>query len=77
MHNTCTACGLGFGGIAAFDKHRTGNFTQGFTQLERRCKTEAEMLDAGMVRKQNGLWSADATVWAGVPTLDARAIEGE
>jgi hypothetical protein len=40
-----------FNSNAAFDKHRTGQFG-----VDRRCRTEAEMIAAGMAKRADGFW---------------------
>lgn len=42
--NYCASCGLDFGSVSAFDKHRVG----GHDPDERRCLDVAEILAAGM-----------------------------
>lgn len=48
----CAGCELYFNSEGAFTKHRTGSYS-GRT---RRCMTEAEMLEAGMVKNDSGYW---------------------
>lgn len=47
----CDACGRGFSGDAAAGKHRRGRHDQ-----ERRCLTDDEMVRAGLVLNEFGLW---------------------
>jgi hypothetical protein len=61
----CTACGLYFSGITAFDLHRVGPYadtmphpdgqTRYYRSSERRCMNASEMLQAGLVLK-NDVW---------------------
>lgn len=58
----CPACGKYFWSAAGFDKHRTGQFDG-----SRRCRTEDEMLTAGMVTNSRGYWvtaASDPGYWA-------------
>jgi hypothetical protein len=50
-HNQCTGCGRYFNSTGAFDKHRTGKYG-----VDRRCKTEEEMIASGMSLNSNGFW---------------------
>ena len=50
--NLCRGCGLTFGSLAAFEAHRTGDFSQG----ERRCLTVDEIRTLGMVQNTRGWW---------------------
>jgi len=68
----CTVCNRTFGGVSAFDLHRTGEYTQGKVQpqTQRRCLSDKEMLDKGLVQR-NGIWSQPVTqkalvAWKGV-----------
>ncbi len=49
--NQCPGCGQLFNSGAAFDKHRTGDFS-----INRRCMTEQEMKDKKMERNAAGYW---------------------
>ena len=49
----CTLCGKYFNSTSAFDKHKVGKI--GTTT--RRCKTESEMLQGGMVTNKTGHWT--------------------
>lgn len=51
QRNQCPGCHQYFNSNAAFDKHRTGTFG-----VDRRCKTEEEMLAAGMAVNSKGFW---------------------
>jgi hypothetical protein len=51
QRNQCPGCRALFNSNAAFDKHRTGQFG-----VDRRCRTETEMLDAGMAQRADGFW---------------------
>lgn len=55
MRNQCAACGLLFGGLTGFDKHRTGSFSQ-----RRRCMTPAELEKLGMTQGAAGFWRLPA-----------------
>lgn len=50
MRNQCCACGLLFGGLTAFDRHRVGDITKG----TRRCLTLSELQARGMVVSADG-----------------------
>lgn len=47
----CAGCEQFFNSLASFDKHRIGSFGQ-----DRRCRTENEMLEAGMDKNTAGYW---------------------
>ena len=48
----CPTCGLFFNSIAGFDKHRVPDeIVEG-----KRCRSEAEMLEAGMATNTAGYW---------------------
>jgi hypothetical protein len=49
--NQCSICQQYFNSTGAFDKHRVGKHGP-----ERRCRTNEEMLEAGMVLKTDGFW---------------------
>ena len=49
--NQCQACKTYFNSTKAFDKHRHGDFG-----VDRRCRTEAEMLARGMAKNTSGFW---------------------
>jgi len=51
QRNQCPGCSVLFNSNAAFDKHRTGQFG-----VDRRCRTEAEMIAAGMAKRADGFW---------------------
>ena len=51
----CTACAELFRSTAAFDRHRVGKHGH-----DRRCRTIAEMEQAGMVRNARGDWTTGA-----------------
>ena len=55
-HNKCPGCGKYFKSTHAFDKHRTGEHKNN----QRRCLTEDEMLEKGMVLNKNGWWVGSA-----------------
>ena len=62
----CTACKETSSSESAFNKHRTGSYGDpiydeskhitGYTQHERKCLTEAEMLAKKMVKNESGIW---------------------
>ena len=63
--NLCRSCGLDFGSVSAFDRHRVGKHA--FTYAEgleldppredgRRCLDEDEMLAVGMELDARGRW---------------------
>lgn len=54
QRNECPGCGLYFNSNKAFDKHRTGKHG-----VDRRCRTEQEMLDKGMALNQAGFWVSE------------------
>lgn len=54
MRNQCPSCGLLFGGLTGFDRHRTGTFG---TPSGRRCMTPAELEKIGLKEGPNGYWS--------------------
>jgi hypothetical protein len=47
----CGACGELFNSTYSFDTHRVGRF-----EVDRRCQSAAEMIDAGMSRNAGGFW---------------------
>lgn len=49
--NQCPGCEKLFNSTFAFDKHRTGKHG-----IDRRCMTEAEMLQLGMSQNNSGFW---------------------
>ena len=52
----CTECGGYFNSLYAFEKHKIGKVSKG----TRRCRTEAEMLNAGMIVNNAGYWCGSA-----------------
>lgn len=52
QRNQCPSCGEYFKSNAAFSKHLTGPVAT----TERRCMTEAEMLNKGMSKNSKGFW---------------------
>src|SRR6266702_7912702 len=50
--NLCRGCDVTFGSLAAFETHRTGDFSRG----ERRCLTVDEIQALGMVQNTKGWW---------------------
>jgi hypothetical protein len=72
----CRACGKFFSSVSAFDMHRTGSYGNpiygnnkrviGYTESQRRCMTEQEMLDKKMIKNDKGIWTTgtfDASVF--------------
>lgn len=61
MRNQCGACGLLFGGLTGFDRHRTGAFSAaGAAGVNRRCMTPQELEPAGMTQGGDGFWRLPA-----------------
>ena len=54
----CVECGKYFNSDFAFGKHRTGKYEP----LQRRCRTEQEMIDRGMVVTESGFWASELRV---------------
>lgn len=52
----CTACGLFFSSVSAFDRHRTGTYQPN----TRRCMCASEMLAAGLILR-NDVWGFPMT----------------
>jgi hypothetical protein len=81
--NVCGACGLDFGGIAAFDAHRVGRheytLAQGL-QMDppredgRRCLDLDELLGLGFVQNAYGRWTTPENVSRGL-TWNPRSAE--
>ena len=59
MKSVCTACRLVFSSVSAFDMHRVGPYNP----PGRRCLTDREMLNKGMVRNNRGVWTT-GEFWA-------------
>jgi len=55
MRNQCGACGLLFGGLTGFDRHRTGAFG-----VNRRCMAPQELEATGMTQGGDGFWRLPA-----------------
>ena len=53
--NQCPSCLEYFNSTRAFEKHRHGVFG-----VDRRCMTDAEMVDKGMVLGADGFWRGSA-----------------
>ena len=51
--NKCSGCNRNFHSVSAFDAHRTGSYYL----RQRKCLSEAEMLQQGMIQQKNGSWS--------------------
>lgn len=66
--NQCGKCDRVFGGITAFERHRTGTF--GDPTDPRRCRTRAEMRSLRLTQAADGCWSMPA------PTATRKAPEG-
>jgi hypothetical protein len=62
QNNQCAGCGKLFKSNAAFDKHRTGLYSDSVnadgivTPANRRCMTTEEMLEIGMAENARGYW---------------------
>ena len=54
QRNQCPGCGLYFNSNVAFDKHRTGKHG-----VDRRCRSEQEMIDKGMALNSAGFWISE------------------
>ena len=61
----CASCLEVFSSESAFNMHRVGSYGEpiyekkyitGYTKSERRCLTEAEMLQKDMVKNEKGIW---------------------
>lgn len=52
----CSGCGKDFNSEGAFNRHRTGSFSQ----ATRRCRTTLEMQAIGMLVNDRGRWVAQA-----------------
>jgi hypothetical protein len=57
QRNQCPTCGEYFNSNTAFDKHRSGPFT------DRRCISAQEMMDKGMSLNASGFWISES--WQG------------
>lgn len=72
--NQCPTCGAYFNSSSAFDFHRTGRFG-----VDRRCRTLAEMVTAGMVKNAAGFWIEKArpaaTLRAGAAQSGSEVLE--
>jgi hypothetical protein len=55
-HCLCGACGEYFNSVSAFDKHRTGEYSDG----SRRCLTPTELTAKGWLHNARGLWITSA-----------------
>jgi len=53
--NHCSTCHEFFNSDGAFDMHRTGKFND--PKDPRRCRTEQEMTEKGMVMNKAGYWT--------------------
>lgn len=51
---TCSGCGMQFGGLSGFDKHRAADGSAGHPHYGRRCRSVEEMAAFGYVLK-NGV----------------------
>jgi len=57
--NECGECGLDFGGVAAFDRHRTGRHDYRASRDRpdgRRCRVVEEFEQVGLVMGARGRW---------------------
>lgn len=59
MRNQCPSCGLLFGGLTGFDRHRTGAFG---SAGGRRCMSPEEMEQVGLKEGPDGYWSRPAPI---------------
>lgn len=66
--NQCQSCKTYFNSTYAFDKHRVGDFG-----VDRRCRTEDEMLAKGMAKNSAGFWVSSLMTDNAV---SSRAVEG-
>jgi hypothetical protein len=72
----CSACGLTFHSVSAFDAHRTGSYGEpiyqssrtgksrkviGQTPPTRRCLTLPEIIDLGLTQNNKGWWMLPAS----------------
>lgn len=53
--NQCSGCWRIFTSNSAFDKHRTGAYG-----VDRRCRTDDEMIAIGMFKGGDGFWRVEA-----------------
>lgn len=73
----CRACGKVFSSTSAFDMHRTGSYGRAvydndkkvtrYIKGDRRCCTEQEITDKGMIKNKRGYWTTgvfDASAFA-------------
>lgn len=63
----CTVCGLVFGSLSGFDKHRTGRYP------DRTCMSYEDLLMAGWNRDVSGKMTTGGFNWAGRRGLPKRA----
>ena len=61
----CPVCRETFTAAAAGDKHRRGEPGVKTGPNRRRCLTETEMLDKGMIRDERGRWKSTAETYTG------------
>jgi hypothetical protein len=61
-------CGEYFNSTAAFDKHRTGEWTA------RRCLSPDEMRAIGMAQTASGFWITRKNTFVHVPAITGQAI---
>jgi hypothetical protein len=54
QRNQCPSCNLYFNSNLAFDLHRTGDHG-----VDRRCRSEKEMLVKGMALNASGFWVSE------------------
>jgi len=53
MKSNCRGCNKVFGGVEAFDMHRTDPY---MPRGSRRCMTDEEMLSKGLHQSKKGWW---------------------
>lgn len=81
--NLCRECNTDFGSVQAFDLHRVGKHAYTYSEglkfdppVEdgRRCLSESEMLERGLVKNQRGTWSLEVSL---VSARDMNAVAPE
>ena len=61
----CPTCHETFTGNQSGEMHRTGRHGTTTGPDRRRCLTEAEMLNKGMIRDERGRWKSTAETYTG------------
>lgn len=72
MRNECPSCLVRFGGMTAFDRHRTGPFG---TPSGRRCMSPDEMQKVGLKEGPDGYWSRPAPAAVAARSVSGTALE--